>query len=293
MRLKIVIPVIAGILFLGTIVGYSFLLTDTDGSNQEFSEQITDENVNLIDFDSYSKLFKTFVDKKDILSVNESMIEVQTLYFELRPNLAETYNKIGLFADSQNTIVIVPIFTATAYSQPGFYDYYSQECDSICLTVKIVDESELAKTSSEVGVKILRLLGYQTISDVDLDKDPSILENYDKVILLHNEYVTSKMFEAIINHPKVLYLYPNALYAEIETDYKSNTIKLIRGHGYPQSNIINGFDWEFDNTHPFEFDTECLNWQFYEIKNGIMLNCYPEFSIILHDEEFLQTIKEY
>ena len=75
--------------------------------------------------------------------------------------------------------------------------------------------------------------------------------------MLHNEYVTRTMFDAITNHPNVLYLYPNALYAEIEVDYIDETITLIRGHNYPEPEITNGFDWEFDNTHPYEFDSEC------------------------------------
>ena len=45
--------------------------------------------------------------------------------------------------------------------------------------------------------------------------------------MLHNEYVTQAMFDAITNHPNVIYLYPNALYAEIEVDYENNLITLI------------------------------------------------------------------
>jgi len=293
LRVKVIIPIIAGILIVGTIAAYSFLSADTD-LRQQFTEYVADENVDLLDFDGYSELFKTYVDKKDILNVSEEgILEVETLFFELRPNLQETYNKIGLFKEPQNTVVIVPLFTASAYLEHGFYDYFSNECDQSCLTVNIVEESKLAKTSSEIGVKILRLLGYQTITDIDLAQDPTILANYDKVILLHSEYVTAEMFEAITNHPKVIYLYPNALYAQVKTDYKQNTITLVRGHSYPQTNILNGFDWEFDNTHPYEFDTECANWEFYEIPNGVMLNCYPETSIFAHNEKFLQAIKEF
>lgn len=49
-------------------------------------------------------------------------------------------------------------------------------------------------------------------------------------------------------------------------------IILVRGHCYPSSEITNGFDWKFDNMD-FEYDS-CENWKFYEIDNGIMLNCY-------------------
>jgi len=99
------------------------------------------------------------------------------------------------------------------------------------------------------------------------------------------------MFDAITSHPNVIYLYPNALYAEISTNFVDNTISLIRGHGYPDATIDNGFDWKYDNTRPYEFDKQCNNWEFYEIPNAKMLNCYPEQKI-WKDEKFLKTLKE-
>ena len=70
-----------------------------------------------------------------------------------------------------------------------------------------------------------------------------------------------------------------------------NTISLVRGHNYPESEIRNGFGWEFDNT-PMEYDELCENWEFYNIDNGMMLNCYPE-DIIYKDTKFLKMIKDY
>ena len=100
------------------------------------------------------------------------------------------------------------------------------------------------------------------------------------------------MFDAITNHPKVVYLYPNALHAEISIDYDENTISLMRGHGYPEKRIDNGFDWKYDNTRPDEFDIECLDWKFKEIDNGIQLNCYPE-NILFSHYDLLKRIKDY
>jgi len=138
------------------------------------------------------------------------------------------------------------------------------------------------------GKVLLRILSnYST--------NPSILQQYDKVIMLHNEYVTRAMFDAITNHPNVIYLYPNALYAEIEVDYIDETITLIRGHNYPEPEITNGFDWKFDNTHPYEYDKICANMEFYKIENGWMTNCYPEnFFLEEHIGLFnlLKTIKD-
>ena len=88
----------------------------------------------------------------------------------------------------------------------------------------------------------------------------------------------------------MIYLYPNALYAEVKVDYSNNSITLLRGHGFPEPEIINGFNWKFDNS-PLEYDKECNNWKFYDIPNGKMLNCYPEH-IIASDKELLKKIKE-
>ena len=121
--------------------------------------------------------------------------------------------------------------------------------------------------------------------------DPSVLQQFDKVIMLHNEYVTRTMFDAITNHPNVLYLYPNALYAEIEVNYTDETITLIRGHDYPELGITNGFDWEFDNTHPYEFDKTCLDMKMYPIENGWMTNCYPENVFLKNTEQLVNLLK--
>ena len=189
-----------------------------------------------------------------------------------------------------NAIVILPVFTSSAYSENGFYEYFFDRCDD-CTTVKIVENNYLEfYQGSQIGARVLQILGYKTITDVDFEKNVNILEKFDTVILLHNEYVTQEMFDAIINHPHVIYLYPNSLYAEIEVDYEKNEITLIRGHGFPTKDIDNGFDWEYDNTRPYEFDQKCENWEFYDIPNGKMLNCYPE-KILISNIELLKELK--
>lgn len=187
-----------------------------------------------------------------------------------------------------NAMFIVPVFTGSAYNSPGFYDYYRGQCDVSCLTVKI--EYPCRAETSCIGSQVLKLLGYDIYSDVEIDQNPEILNQYDTVMVLHNEYVTQKQFDAVTSHPNVLYLYPNANYGLVTVDYETETITLVRGHGYPESTINNGFDWKYENT-PMEYDKECREWEFYNIDNGKMLNCYPD-TMILHDMEFLKTIKE-
>jgi len=207
----------------------------------------------------------------------------------LNPNKMDIYNEVAVWNDPQKTVVVYPFFTSAAYNEPGFYTYFRGECDS-CTTTKFAQPT-IQYTSSGIGHQALTLLGYHSITDVEIDKNPSILQQFDKVIMLHNEYVTRAMFDAITSHPNVLYLYPNALYAEIEVNYMDETITLIRGHNYPEPEIINGFDWEFDNTHPYEFDSECKILEIYRIKNGHMTNCYPENVFLKDGEQIFKLLK--
>ena len=178
------------------------------------------------------------------------------------------------YNDTKRSIVIVPVLTSSAYFAHGFYSYFKGECDKTCLTVKIRDDVP-SFMSSQNAVIVLKSLGYLTMTDMEVDMNPQILSQFDKVIVLHNEYVTQREFNAITHHPRVVYLYPNSLYAEVSIDHWNNTATLIRGHGYPDKMLENGFGWKFDNSE-FEYNKECKNWNFTKIDNGIMLNCYPE-----------------
>ena len=236
-----------------------------------------------------TSVFDIYGIRNDFTIREDQQIVWNTPVFGLNPSLMEKYNEIAMWDDPQKAAVVWPIFTDSAYDSPGFYDYFSGECDS-CTTTKISD-GELDYNSSVNGYQLLTLLGYSPITDIDIDKNPSILKKYDKIVMLHNEYVTRTMFDAITSHPNVVYLYPNALYAEIEVDYDNDTITLIRGHNYPEQEITNGFDWEFDNTHPYEYDNNCEQMIFYKIADGWMTSCYPETPLAAVPVVF-KTIKD-
>ena len=190
-----------------------------------------------------------------------------------------------------NTIVIYPTFTSAAYSEPGFYTYFAGKCDESCITDLSFAEPELKYTSSGMTTQLLRILGYNFISDIDVDKNPQILKNYDTLILLHNEYVTKKMFDAISTHPNIIFLFPNALYAEIEVNYDDQTMTLIRGHNYPQPEIRNGFDYAIEEQfHAYEYDADCFDWEFIQFENGYALNCYPD-AVIWDYPDIVGTLK--
>jgi len=226
-----------------------------------------------------------------VYSYTEYQNRVDNSYYFMWVEKIPDYDYSQIEAKSQNTVFIIPIFTDAAYFVDGFYDYYEMKCDESCLTTELRNDSPLGYQSSRNTVQVLSLLGYNYVTDVDVANNPDILKRYDKVIVLHNEYVTTEEFDAITKHPKVMYLYPNSLYAEIQYDKENNTISLIRGHHYPENSISNGFNWKFDNSS-FEYDTKCENWGFYEIDNGKMLNCYPENKII-DDFSLLKEIRDY
>ena len=232
--------------------------------------------------------------KKDLLFnitiTNDKNNNPRYVNVEKRPDLSDFYKQVGFTNASEDIVFVYPLFTQGAYGDHGFYDYYDKKCGPECLTIPIPSKFVPRYGASMTASIVLSLLNYSHITDVQVDKNPDILKKYHKVIVLHNEYVTKREFDAITSHPNVIYLFPNALYAEVRPDYANNTFTLIRGHGYPISSITNGFDWKFDNSN-LEYNVSCENMTFTIIPNGKMLNCYPAYRS-LFDKAFLEAIKE-
>ena len=286
LKIKKTVLVLTTLIAVGVIITFFVF----DGRNISTTENLPYlKNNELIEISS-DGIFSILANPDEFVLVDGKTVPIKAT-FGLKSEFENVYKQIGVYELENKPLIIVPIFTASAYERNGFYDFFKNSCNQSCLTTKIVSKDKLDYHSSANAVKVLELLGYDSISDIELDKNPDILKKYYKVILLHNEYVTEKMFDAITSHPNVVFLYPNSLYAKISVNYEDNTISLIKGHGYPESSIINGFDWEFENTHPYEFDTKCNDWDFYTITNGVMLNCYPEQKI-WNDELLLKKLKE-
>lgn len=173
------------------------------------------------------------------------------------------------YTDS-SILVIKPLLTANAYKKGGFYDYYKGTCDESCLSVQIDKNIQYTYDSSLRAIVRFEALN-ATMAD-DYTVNPKTLKNYDRIILLHSEYVTQEFFDAITSHPNVIYLYPNALYGKVEV--KDGIMKLVQGHGY--KGMDNGFGWKFDDTRPYEMDNTCDYFKWMNVDNGMQLNCYPE-----------------
>lgn len=212
-----------------------------------------------------------------------------------------TLSMLGVYADylkhkppdkillDEKVLIIYPFFTEIAYAENSFYAYFDGRCDESCLT-KTMNVQRGARYVLGLNSYDHLFQSYYSVKDIDVEKIPPMLHRYHTLILLHNEYVTQKVYDEITNHPNVIYLYPNSLYGKVTADFEKNTITLVRGHGYPDG-TANGFDWIHDNT---EEEKECKEgeWSFRNVTNGIQLNCYPE-NIIRSDKELQNYIQNY
>jgi len=298
-KLATIIPILIVIFVIGISISGMFDLEQKETEKEE-SKPVFQDNARLSVEQTKSDMIKIQLNIKSLFNIyvfegDYEIINGKKIWlnaeFVLKPENVKLDEEIGVYNDNQKSVVIFPIFTAAAYGEPGFYTHYRGECDEKCLTVKLKDDYAPTFTVSGNGFQVFNSLGYEIISDIDVDQNPSIIKQYDKIILLHNEYVTKEMFDAITSHPKVLYLYPNALYAEVEFNEEENTITLIRGHAYPEKDISNGFDWQFDNS-VLEYNEDCNEMGFDKIDNGWMLNCYPE-TAIHQSEVLLKMIKDF
>ena len=295
MNLKIIVIPIA-VLIIG-IGMFSFISSNEKLEPSEDVEIIQSKEPGKLIQTNVPSLFKVMAYENDFEMIDGKKIW-RDVFYELDESNMTIYDDLK---NNTKSVVVFPIFTAAAYSEPGFYTFYRGDCDQEfhgvlfrdddCLTVKLEDEYSPLFTSSANGVQVLNLLDYEIITDITIHQNPEILLEYEKIILLHNEYVTSIQFDAITSHPNVIYLYPNALYAEIDFDEELWEISLIRGHNYPDPLIRNGFDWKFDNSLE-EYDVTCKDMKFSKIDNGWMLNCYPE-NILHKSQELLKQIRDF
>ena len=235
--------------------------------------------------------FDGYITLDDDIRLQQNLVQIEGVRVELNQQYEQQV--IDELKPNSNSVVIYPTFTSAAYQEPGFYTYFKGACDESCITNLSFENPRFEYTSSGLSAQILYHVGYDFLTDIDVDQNPEILQNYDTVILLHNEYLTKKAFDAISVHPNLIFLSPNALYAEIDVDYDTNTMTLIRGHQYPPpEKPANGFDYEIEEEfHHYEYDAECLEWEFIEIENGFHLNCYPD-AVIHKNLDILLKLKE-
>ena len=295
------------IIILGLISFLAMGFLNTTNSNNYISLNLSEQSLtSLLTMDDYiqnfshthpvkvesTKFFDLYLTPSDVSSVQNNVISPSD-GIRIVLNESNSENFFNELKPNDNSVVIFPVFTTAAYMTGGFYDYYAGYCDESCITDLSFENLIFNYGGSGSSAQILYHAGYDFLTDVQVDRNPEILKNYDTVILLHNEYVTKNQFDAISSHPNLIFLFPNALYAEIDVNYDDNTMTLIRGHQYPPPEFpANGFDYEIEERfHDYEYDTECLAWEFIEIENGYHLNCYPD-GLVIDDISILKKLKE-
>lgn len=199
-------------------------------------------------------------------------------------------DEINQYGNTDNkAVVIYPIFTQFAYKPDGFYPPKGSNFYPYHTTVSM---KPFGMNASYVtgfnSLQVLQQLHYQVITDIDVDQHPEILNDYNKVILLHNEYMTKKEFDAIMSHKNVIYLYPNSAYAQVSIDYNDWAMTLVQGHHY--KGMDNGFNFMTSSNN--EYNLNCNNWKWQKMPNGMELTCWPEF-LIMEDRSILQELKDY
>ena len=295
------------IIILGLISFFAMGFVNTTNSNDEISSNLSEQSLtSVLTMDDYiqnlsnthhvkvesTKFFDLYLTPSDMSSIQNNVISpsdgIRIVLNE--SNSEDFFNELK---PNDNSVVVFPVFTSAAYMTGGFYDYYAGNCDESCITDLSFENLIFNYGGSGSSAQILYHAGYDFLTDVQVDRNPDILKNYETVILLHNEYVTKNQFDAISSHPNLIFLFPNALYAEIDVDYDTNTMTLIRGHNYPPDDpVANGFGYEIEERfHEYEYDSECLEWEFVEIENGYHLNCYPD-GLVIDDISILKKLKE-
>tara|TARA_B110001454_G_scaffold12311_1_gene11289 strand:+ start:44 stop:670 length:627 start_codon:yes stop_codon:yes gene_type:complete len=178
------------ILFLTTVFNSDVLETTSENSNKFsiYIEKLVDTHTHQLD-----SPFPFINFHGSINDVNRMQQDLEPLE-GLRVTLNESEKEflVDLLKPNSNSVVIYPIFTSAAYSEPGFYTYFDSDCNESCVTDLSFDTPEFKFTSSGMTAQILYHVGYTFLTDAEVDKNPEILQNYDTVILLHNEYVTKK-----------------------------------------------------------------------------------------------------
>ena len=291
---KTIVAVIACVIISASVLSITFTmdsvtLPETSVTMSDYINNLSDTNKNIASIGV--PYFDAYITNNDSARNKNNLAPIDGIRITLNESTAEQIIDV-LKPNNNNSVVIYPIFTSAAYSEPGFYTYFGGNCDESCITDISFENPKFQYTSSGLTSQILYHVGYDFLTEIEVDKNPELLQNYDTVILLHNEYVTKKMFDAISNHPNLIFLAPNALYAEIDVNYDDNTMTLIRGHNYPEFDIKNGFDYEIEERfHHYEYDSECLTWEFIEIENGFHLNCYPD-GVIHQNLDILLKMKE-
>jgi N,N-dimethylformamidase beta subunit-like protein len=164
----------------------------------------------------------------------------------------------GAFGKGFNIALVEPTFTVAAYSHNGFYDFYRHyinapaheniTSDLDLLKVKVGSVSfSRASTSAYAMLSLLHDVGWvtmasniTTLSDQDVDGGKIFGSDgrnaFDVLVLGHQEYVTQREYDNlrgfVHNGGTMIILDGNVFYAQVSYDRATDTIRVVKGHGW-------------------------------------------------------------
>ena len=215
----------------------------------------------------------------------------------------------GDFGKGVNIAVIMPTFTAAAYTN-AFYVFYNKYINVIqgvnmttdlnLLSSKVTNEP----SSSASGLAMLYLLGnlkwITPDSNVDFHTDQDVdagsifqangSNAYDVIILGHQEYVTQKEYDNfkqfVGNGGTMIILDGNVFYAEVKHDNNTDTVTLVKGHSwaYNGKSAWRSIDERWKN--------ETAQWVGSNYISGISKFANNPFDYLPHEEQYTTNPKD-
>lgn len=215
----------------------------------------------------------------------------------------------GEFGKGVNIAVVMPTFTAAAYTN-AFYVFYNKyinvtrgvniTTDLNLLSSKVTNEP----SSSASGLAMLYLLGnlkwITPDSNVDFHTDQDVdagsifqangSNAYDVIILGHQEYVTQKEYDNfkqfVGNGGTMIILDGNVFYAEVKHDNNTDTVTLVKGHSwaYNGKSAWRSVDERWKN--------ETAQWVGSNYISGVSKFVNNPFDYLPHEEQYTTNPKD-
>lgn len=218
----------------------------------------------------------------------------------------------GEFGKGVNIAVVMPTFTAAAYTN-AFYVFYNKyinvtrdvndvnvTTDLNLLSSKVTNEPSMSAS----GVAMLYLLGnlkwITPDSNVDFHTDQDVdaglifqangSNAYDVIILGHQEYVTQREYDNfkqfVGNGGTMIILDGNVFYAEVKHDNNTDTVTLVKGHS-----------WAFNGKSAWRsvderWKNETAQWVGSNYISGISKFANNPFDYLPHEEQYTTNPKD-
>jgi N,N-dimethylformamidase beta subunit-like protein len=215
----------------------------------------------------------------------------------------------GEFGKGVRIAVVMPTFTAAAYDH-AFYVFYNKYINvtkgvNITKDLNLLSNKVTNKPSlSASGIAMLYLLGnlkwirpdanIEFLTDQDVDAGSIFQSNgsnaYDVVILGHQEYVTQREYDNfkqfVGSGGTMIILDGNVFYAEVKYDNNTNTLSLVKGHGW----AFNGKSaWRSVNER---WENETAQWVGSNYISDIAKFSNNPFGYSPHEEQYITNPKD-